>query len=171
MTRHPLVDRKSTRLKSSHLCISSAAPVPSPFLLHYPLPIFFWGCPFATGCHRLQPRGSIRAPSSVVSIRHIAGEERIDHVPLRSTRGTDIRSAAVSTGDDTPPSRRSEEHTSEIQSLMHLVRRSCSLALSPTLPSSDLFLGLSFCDRLPSVATPGLPKGSILCCLYSPHCG
>jgi hypothetical protein len=32
---------------------------------------------FATDCHRLQPRGSIKAPSSVVGIGYVAAEERI----------------------------------------------------------------------------------------------
>src|SRR5438045_201158 len=131
-------DRKSTRLNSSHLGISYAALDPSTLPLHDALPI----CrdqvrrrgderPGAARGLRARRRApQVRGDEPDRRARRRAGDHPL-HGAARPAGGVRRRPASQRRG-------RSEEHTSELQSLRHLVCRSRSIHSSPTRRSSDL---------------------------------
>src|SRR5262245_22344994 len=144
------VDRKSTRLNSSHLGISYAVfcfiarapPVLFPLSLHDALPIFAshrFGRHHGDSRDRGPRRGGVcrRGRGRGGSRRRLRGDRGV--MPVRR-RGTSALSRLRASGG------RSEEHTSELQSLRHLVcrlllHRSCASRALPSFPtrrSSDL---------------------------------
>src|SRR5687768_7167713 len=145
-----LGDRKSTRLNSSHGYISYAV-----FCLHrrpptstlFPYTTLFRSCPrSAAPCSRPRSRAGRRA-------------RRCSRSPPGSPRGRGpgCSSRAASPGRRPAAARaraaalgpvgRSEEHTSELQSRLHLV---CRLLLAP--PPTDIYT-LSLHDALPILST------------------
>src|SRR5690348_13815388 len=135
----PLVaDRKSTRLNSSHPSISYAVPRDLHSFLHDALPIFEMehGLAASSGCSSRRGRPhSVRSRSSPHESAHSTRTRQIvavDRARRCARAGLARRITPGSTGG------RSEEHTSELQSPVHLVCRPSRSTLFPTRRSSDL---------------------------------
>src|SRR5438045_3249353 len=149
-TRSP--DRKSTRLNSSHLGISYAvfcSRLPSPTLFPYTtlfrsLP----GLPAPVGVHAVVDR--VVRPERARPLQLLVRRGRDDDTGahgLRDLEGEDRDPARAEREDEVA---RSEEHTSELQSLRHLV---CRLLLA-----SPLSYALSLHDALPISPGPACPS-------------
>src|SRR5262245_17667794 len=132
-------DRKSTRLNSSHLGISYAVPLLSTLSLHDALPIYslqaFLGVP---------PRRRLLLPRWLWLARRRLLCRNLLWGPGISGGGCHLltQTLDLSLGLLQQPLQRlarSEEHTSELQSLRHLVCRPSALHAFPTRRSSDLF--------------------------------
>src|ERR1035438_8748382 len=110
------VDRKSTRLKSSHLCISYA--------------VFFFLM------IRRPPRSTLFPYTTLFRSNRLM-DWMLDE--FKRDQGMDLRKQPDAL------QRRSEEHTSEIQSLMHLV---CRLFFFNDTATTEIYT-LSLHDALP----------------------
>src|SRR5262245_37898834 len=131
-------DRKSTRLNSSHLGISYAATDIDDLSLHDALPICDGethrpgvGLEAAREGRRRTGRGSVATPDS---------SEEGRRCPRPGSHPAAVASGRTPSGLDPMVLRpcRSEEHTSELQSLRHLVCRHRHRRSFPTRRSSDL---------------------------------
>src|SRR5436853_469612 len=157
----PFSDRKSTRLNSSHLGISYAV-----FCLCRlpPRPTLF---PYTTlsrsvqSCFSARARSCRRRSSSQADPRRLRRRKRMAPARAMSSRSSDGRAAACSvrvSDISTGTFLRSEEHTSELQSLRHLV---CRLLLVPPAPPTyplSLHDALPICPELLFGASPILPE-------------
>src|SRR5262245_35858772 len=151
-------DRKSTRLNSSHLGISYAVfcwypPRPGSTLL--PSPTLFRSrsqTPLAWGSQRASVSPCARSSSAMVE-----GLLRI-HCKSIATR-TRPPPGTTGTRSDSPPRNtqppRSEEHTSELQSLRHLVCRLLLVSATPRIDAPPLPDALPISE--PDAARLGLP--------------
>src|SRR5438309_2098758 len=139
-------DRKSTRLNSSHSSISYAVfcllprpPIPPLF----PYTTLFRSC----GTRASPDRRTARRRAGLWRYElHAGGSPRCREAghPHRARRGRPAQLRPEDArGDQSPGGRRSEEHTSELQSQFHLVCR-LLLATPPSNPST-----LSLHDALP----------------------
>src|SRR5690242_2919939 len=132
------LDRKSTRLNSSHMSTSYAAPGTYTLSLPYALPILrsastAGSCP--TTSSQTVTTALPRASRDPAAPRRGPGPAR------RARRAAGSRRARATARGRPPPGRgtpRSEEHTSELQSHVNLVCRPRHLHSFPTLRSSDL---------------------------------
>src|SRR5437762_2194345 len=154
------LDRKSTRLNSSHRCISYAATELYSLSLHDALPISRY--------HRTHD-GRPRRPEALRLVRwsREAGDDRHDgqpRLPQPGDHGVAGRSRGVRRrprpGSRLSDAVRSEEHTSELQSPMYLVCRHRALLSFPTRRSSDL--ALSQDSRWPPTAARSSSAGSMV---------
>src|SRR5437762_826768 len=143
------VDRKSTRLNSSHRCISYAVFCLKTISRHLRSSLFPYTTLFRSGAFRavyvnvlIPVRQSARV-KNVLRKRHLHAvvvfvDQTAGIVDRSSRRVILVQHDAAETG-------RSEEHTSELQSPMYLV---CRLLLENHLPTSAFFT-LSLHDALP----------------------
>src|ERR1035441_6071943 len=124
MARGWSIDRKSTRLNSSHLGISYAV--------------------FCLKRRRRPPRSTLFPYTTL--FRSVNGR---GHHQRQNHRGED----AADHRDGQGLEHRSEEHTSELQSLRHLV---CRLLLEKETATTEIYT-LSLHDALPICERPGSP--------------
>src|SRR5437763_1557913 len=126
----PEIDRKSTRLNSSHRCISYAVfPPPPPAVPPFPTRRSSDLGPDpaadASAAAALAPRCSRRAPGTDAAAAPDAAEVR---APPAAALPRQSQQAPGADATGLPSGNRSEEHTSELQSPMYLV---CRLPPSP----------------------------------------
>src|SRR5688500_5891879 len=147
-------DRKSTRLNSSHLVISYAVLVAYTPSLHDALPI--WAQP-------LEDRNAIRLVARGHDPQRRGQRSSGACERQREDRALDSKAdSATAQPTQNPPRdtdgngdrKRSEEHTSELQSPCNLVCRARRLHSLPTRRSSDL----GAAARRPQRDTPGCPR-------------
>src|SRR5262245_10994692 len=146
------IDRKSTRLNSSHLGISYAV-----FCLRRLSPcftLFPYTTLFRSRRHRFRPAGGgvqhgneRRAGGDADARIDRAGEPAQD--PHRARGGRRLEPGHQGAGEAAGSQHRSEEHTSELQSLRHLV---CRLLLASAVA---LLYTLSLHDALP-ISSPSI---------------
>src|SRR5438045_966101 len=140
----PEPDRKSTRLNSSHLGISYAVSTATSYIpLPDALPISTSGCPATCSKPSTAPTG----PAPTWATNTCRPNTSCSPWPRASTSTAKTcwpRCRRYGAATASPARTRSEEHTSELQSLRHLVcRLHRYLIHSPTRRSSDLDVRLS----------------------------
>src|SRR5437773_256353 len=159
------VDRKSTRLNSSHITISYAAPTVYTLSLHDALPIYQELVAFLRRTSHLQNQN----PGLHFRRLHGRSSRCGDFVSGGNGQfelpGVTLHHGNIRIGHSRRIRSRSEEHTSELQSHHDLVCRSHSLHSFPTRRSSDLSgIGGFFATHLapseskPRIALPPTPR-------------